>query len=155
MNLENLDRWAAVAANIGVLIGIVFLVLEIRTNTESNILAVQEAFSSNYLQMNIHSTTKESAELLHKSLSQEELTPVEELQLDAYLRLQLTQGNFIRRLYERGVVSAEELQTAWQGVRFIIQNDRNMERRVRELPEVYQLLLLEEGGIEKYIESVN
>ncbi len=154
MNFDKLDRWVSVAANIGVLIGIIFLVLEIRTNTESNILGVQEAYSSNFIQINTLATSPEIAGLLLKSRSGDTLTPVEDMQLDAYFRLFLTQTNFIRRLYDRGVVSEIELIEAYEGVRRLIQQDENIRRRTEQLSTIYRQLLLEDDGIEQYMQSV-
>ena len=153
MSFDKLDRWISVAANIGVLVGIVFLVLEIRTNTESNILGVQEAYSSNFIQINTLATSPEIAGLLLRSRNGEPITPLEDMQLDAYFRLFMTQTNFIRRLFDRGVVTDIELREAYEGVRRFIREDGNFRRRAENTSAIYRQLLLEEDGIDRYIQS--
>ena len=52
MNTSKLNEWLGLCANIAVLIGIVFLVFELRANTASNRIALSTEFSSNWVAIN-------------------------------------------------------------------------------------------------------
>lgn len=47
MNTDKLNNWLTLWANVGVIAGLIFVALEIRTNTESNIIAVQSSYAGN------------------------------------------------------------------------------------------------------------
>lgn len=155
MNFDKLDRWISVAANIGVLVGILFLVQEIRTNTESNILGVQEAYTGFFIQINSLMISEEMGELAYKTTIGEPLSPSEELRVDAWFRLLINQFNFIKRLYDQGVVTDIELRETVGTVRYVIQGNQGFQRRTESLSEDYRQLLLEEDGLEAYIQSSN
>ena len=156
MNFDKLDRWISVAANIGVLVGILFLVQEIRTNTESNILGVQEAYTGFFIQINSLMVSEEMADLAYKTQIGEPLSPAEELRVDAWFRLLINQFNFMKRLYDQGVVTDNELRETVGTVRYVIQGNQGFQRRADEIfSGDYRQLLLEEDGLEAYIQSSN
>ncbi len=148
----NLDKWISIGANVGVLIGIVFLLIEIRTNTQSNTLGMQEAYSNNFMQINAVDITHEMAEIIHKSNVGESLSPIEEFQLNAYFQMYLTQTNFIRRLYDRDVATEAEFREMYLYLGKIT-NNPYFRQFALGLPEVYQQLLLEEDGFERYVQN--
>jgi|GEM_PF-6820350 len=45
MNGDKINRWLSLEANVGVIAGLVFVAMEIQTNTESNIIAVEANYS--------------------------------------------------------------------------------------------------------------
>ena len=45
MNGDKINRWLSLGANVGVIAGLVFVAMEIQTNTESNIIAVEANYS--------------------------------------------------------------------------------------------------------------
>lgn len=83
MNLDKLNRWLTLGANVGVLLGIFFLAFELRQN---NALLQSEA-SIAYVEMRSGgmSETARDSEYLRtflKAIEGEELSPVESLSLD-------------------------------------------------------------------------
>ena len=148
----NLDKWISIGANVGVLIGIVFLLIEIRTNTQSNTLGMQAAYTNNFFQINALDVTQDMAEIIHKSTVGESLSPIEEIQLNGYFQMYLSQTNFIRRLYDRGVATEAEFREIYEYLGKI-KNNPYFRQFALGLPEGYQRLLLEEDGFEQYVQT--
>ena len=74
MNLDNLNKWLALVANLAILVGIVLLVLEIQQNTRAtNISSLDSTLSQyNHFRENII-RDREVAELWENGLAEEEL----------------------------------------------------------------------------------
>ena len=85
MDTDRLNRWLTLGANVGVLLGIAFLAIELRQNNE--LLAAQQR-SVNYLGgvvgWEMVATDQFLSELLYKDFNGQELTGVESLQLRAF-----------------------------------------------------------------------
>ena len=154
MNMEKISQWLSVGANLGVLIGIVFLILEIRTNTDSNIIGMQQANSGNLVELNIAMASQGFSEVIYKARTGEELTNIENEQMTYIFRLYLTQANYVRRLFERGVVSEAEFREVWVPLRGWAQEMDWVQQQGSAIPRGYRQLLLEENGIESYLQSV-
>lgn len=85
MNMDKLNQWLTLVANVGVVVGIVFLAFEIRHN--SNELATQIAMNGHQIRTNDIGRTAMDGGLAHalvKLRSDEQLTPTEEERLWAY-----------------------------------------------------------------------
>ena len=52
MNFEKINQWLSLLANIGVVIGIIFLALEIRTNTATNRIAIRSSLTESIIEIN-------------------------------------------------------------------------------------------------------
>ena len=154
MNAEKLNQWLGIGANLGVLIGIYFLVIEIGTNTESNTIGLQSAYTSNFVQINTLFASEETSSLIDKAASNEELSSAEERQLYYLVNLVQTQSNFMRRLWERGIATDEEFINAYNGYRDFAQEVSLVRELVLQRSERTQQLVLEDDGVEKYIRSV-
>ena len=87
MDTGKLNRWISLGANIGVLLGIVFLAIELRQNNE--LLAAEARF--NRLSVILESATVivengDLAEIFWKVEAGQSLTPVEQVRIDYFLR---------------------------------------------------------------------
>ena len=95
----------------------------------------------------------ELAEVVYKTQINEELTGVEEVQMEAIMRTQFSQANFIRVLFERGVASEDEFRNTWSRLSNSFQMNEWYINRGATFTDLTKQLILEDGGIEKYIQS--
>jgi len=141
-------------ANLGVVAGIFFLVLETRSNTESNIIGIQEAFAGNYIEINTFLADPEQAQLMYKARMGEPLSGEDTARLETIVRLFLSQSNLIRRLYDRDVVGEEELREAYRAIRELARDIPAIRKIFEEgMGERSRSLVLDEDGVEKYIDE--
>ncbi len=95
MDSGKVSIWLQVAANLGLLAGLVFVALEIRTNTETNLISIFQASSANWMEINGDLMDRNLAELLEKAFSDEDIDGVERRQFEGWIRQQLTHAAFI------------------------------------------------------------
>lgn len=152
MKIEKLSHWITILANLSVLAGIFFLIAEIQTSNDSNTISIWQTHAENAVQINLALASEDFSSLLEKAALEEELSSVEERQLRNVVNLLQTQANYIRRLYDRGIATDEELIEGY-----------GMYRRFARIPAIRELVLrrssqtrqlvLEDDGIEKYIQE--
>lgn len=86
MNLEKLGQWTTIVTNIGVLLGVVFLVIEINQNTEA--LKAQDEYANLDQWATIFMAVPQSPDLARVIIKgdthYESLTPEERLQYNNY-----------------------------------------------------------------------
>ena len=95
MNIDNkldrINRWMMLAANIGVLIGILFLVFELRQNTIASRLDAASNFQDSFSEIEFFiAQNPEFAELLESGRNGDEVTGADELRLTVFY------GNVLR-----------------------------------------------------------
>ena len=122
MNIDNLNKWLTLIANLGVLAGIVFLSLEI---DQSNRIAIREARSQlldTRAEINMASWANEDiAELMVKLRElAPELTPIEEYRAYSFAMLQITQAIDLNANYEGGFLTDQLLARNMEGARNVI-----------------------------------
>ncbi len=82
---DRVTRWLTLAANIGVIVGIVFLVLEMRQNSAIATAQVRLEYAAGWRSVDESRQDESFAEVLTKSIEKpEELSRNEVVQLDAY-----------------------------------------------------------------------
>ena len=116
MNLDNLNRWITLVANIGVLAGIMFLAVEINQNNQlmesearlaqSN--SAQEAWREIY-------QNEGTAELFAKVQAGGQLDEVEKIKLEAYQRRQIISLQFQYLEFSNGMLDQLNIP-AWRGL---------------------------------------
>ena len=85
MNTDGLNRWVTLGANIGVLLGIIFLAIEIQQNTESQEAEVRAAnFFGIADTWRIPAESSELTSIMAKDAASESLTQAEEFQIQAF-----------------------------------------------------------------------
>jgi Zn-dependent M32 family carboxypeptidase len=141
--MDKLNQWLAVLANIGVVVGIIFLALEIRTNTATNRIAIQSSFSANWVDINggiAHD--RELAMIIEKARAGDELDDVEHRQFHHYVRQLSSQGALMRRLYREGLATADDVANAHQALRQYSQY-KGFQDEIAELGDNAQCLILD------------
>jgi len=117
MDTENANRWLTLCANFAVVAGIVFLAFEIRQNSEL-LQAEVEVFQAQAREAKLDRRTGNSrlvasspelAEAIHLYKSGGQLTPVQEIQVEAYQRTVLAAWEWQFHEYERGRFSIDDL----------------------------------------------
>ena len=78
---DQLNRWLSLAANLGVIAGIVFLVVELRQNTEMMRAQSRTEMSQDTINMlTLNVNDQEYLEVIDRGLAGEELSPLEQTQ---------------------------------------------------------------------------
>lgn len=123
MNLKKTNQWLSLLANVGVVVGIVFLAFEVRTNTSTNRIAILQNYSNNW--MHIHAQTAENpelAELVESALDGQELDDVQARQFRSWALQFVTQAHDMLRHYDEDLVSKRELVAAFANIRLMARN---------------------------------
>ena len=107
MKTEKLNEWLAITANLGVILGIVFLVLEISQSTKATAAAASDSVTSGYIELSLPIITdSQVARVFALGLFQpESLTDEEAVQFAMWLRQLVNQHLRIRELTRRGLFS--------------------------------------------------
>jgi hypothetical protein len=102
-----LGEWLAIAANFGVIVGIVFLGVEINQSTEATVASANDSVASGYLELSVPIISDpQVARVLALGLYQpESLTDEEAVQFSMWLRQLVNQHIRIRELNSRGIFS--------------------------------------------------
>lgn len=150
MNLEKLNQWLTLVANVGVIAGLVFLAVQVRANTEANLISLYQASSSDWMQINGRLMDRDIATLLDKAFSDAALTSVEKRQFDGWVKQQLTHAAFVRRLHDAGVISDAEFDDEFEhGIRAYRHFDRFRQAITALLvDEKFRRLVLDDDGLD-------
>jgi len=151
--IERLNQWLTLVANLGVVAGLIFLTLEVRTNTEANLIAVDQTVSENWMELNGQlAQDRELAELITKAQSGDELDPVEALRFEGWVRQHLTHASQILRLYDGGLLDAGRVRQNFRDVRKLAEGER-FRSVVEQLgPETrFREMILAEDGLDRWL----
>lgn len=149
MDLGKWNDWLAIGANIGVIAGIVFLALEIRANTASNRIALTTQFSTNWVEINGDvATNRELASLVQKAISDQELDSVELVQLDFFIAQRLAQAAMMRRLYEEGFATRDDVRRSYNSLRKYREYKIFRQAYERRMNDRNMKMVFEEDGVE-------
>ena len=118
MDLDKVNRWLSLTANLGVLIGIIFLSIEIR---QSNRIAERDGRSDLVSEeIEIQRSFLENSELselmVKLATSGAELTPVELFQAQSFVALIRNRISNVIISYESGLLSGEPLRRQVSGI---------------------------------------
>jgi hypothetical protein len=152
MNTEVLNRWLSLATNIGVFAGLVFVALEIRTNTESNDIAIRASSASNWMALN--STIVENrdvADLFEKGLAGEDLDRAEGRQFSNLVSMYLTHSLHMKNLYDNGLISEADVRGSFRAIRNYAKQGRFREEIEKMHGERNRSLILEPDGLDDWL----
>ncbi len=152
MNFEKINQWLSLLANIGVVIGIIFLALEIRTNTATNRIAIRTSLTESNIEINGGiAGNRDLAAVIEKAIAGEELDRVESRQFHHHVRQYANRGIFWRELYRDGLASKEEVRNGFRTLRMFAKHDRY--RQEIAAMGTTGPMVLEEDGLEKWFEE--
>ena len=116
MNTEKLNNWLSLTANIGVLIGLVFLAVEVRHAGNATELQTIESTTEGWLRLNeLIISDPEVARIWVMGLyNPDELTDVDAIQFSMHLRMFSNQVMRVKSHYELGLASQEDYEFALQ-----------------------------------------
>ena len=156
MKLEKFDKWAGIVANVGVLLGLVFLGFEIRANTASNRIALTTQFSTNFVQMNGDvATNRELAVVIQKAFANIELDEVESTQLRFFISQRLAQQAMMRRLYIEGFATREDVFRSYISLRRYAKYKAFRDYYQNELSERNQKMIFDENGVSWWLDAID
>ena len=127
MNLDSINRWLTLAANIGVMAGIIFLAFELQQNTVATQLQAASNFQSSYteIELSIYGNP-EFAELLIKGREGEEVSGVDQLRLAVFYGGVIRQWQFNHFQYLSNALSDEIWQANQVFMTKIVRDDRGL-----------------------------
>jgi len=107
---DNLLKWLTIFANVAILIGVLFLVFELRQNNDALRLQSQDSIADGFMQLNLASINDSSvARLWVIGLHEPEiLDDIEAIRFSFYLRGVFNQLQRIHSLYRTGTISKSE-----------------------------------------------
>ena len=151
----NRERWKDLFEIVGVgaiVASLVFLTLEIRTNTETNQIAIFQNYSANWFDMHSQvAGNRDLAALVEKALSGAELDSVEARQFRGYVWQRVTQSNHMLRFYDEDLISEYEARRAFRGIREEAENPRFREEIETIRNPRLRGLILDEDGLDRYL----
>ena len=111
MNLDKINRWLTLLANLGVLAGILFLAIELEQNTKATQAQTRDSITEklNSWQLTI-SANEFTALAFYKGLRNEELTPAETAAFNMLMTSNLRMWENEWYQYELGLFTAEEFE---------------------------------------------
>lgn len=118
MRNENLHRWLTLGANMGVLVGIVLVALELRQNLTAVQAQTRHEVSAGFTDfMKLISTNPELASIRRRGDMAEELTPDETYRYEAFTRGLFRYWEDVHYQFRTGLYAAEEFnrqREAWR-----------------------------------------
>jgi len=117
MNSDRLNHWMTLGANIGVLAGIIFLILELQQNTVATRLEAASNFQNTFSEIELFiAGNPEFAELLRKGREGEEIAPANQLRLSVFYGNVLFTWQYTHFQYLSGALDEDiwiGTQTKW------------------------------------------
>ena len=152
MDTDRANRWLTLGANIGVIAGLIFVAIEIQTNTESNMIAIDQNYATNWMTINTTVASNPNlAAVFVKGLAGEELDRIEARQFDHLVSMYQTQSNHMLRLYDLGLVSEDQVRSAFRSIRRNAQKGRFREEIEASGNERHKRLILDPDGLDKWL----
>ena len=125
MKPNRVNRWIGIAANVGVLIGILILVYELRQNHELARAQTRIELANTTFQLNLSIATDEQlAEIIRKSFAGEELTDTEYIRQLNFNVANLSYWESLNLLASAGLYDQAAYERRIAGFRTLIRNNR-------------------------------
>lgn len=153
--LDRVNKWLTLLANLGVVAGLVFVALEVRTNTATNKIAIYQSSSQNWMRINSQlARDREFVELLEKAESSEAtLNAVETRRIEGWVRQHLTHAAQMLRLHDAGLLDGVGLRVELRNIRELSRKPR-FRRVVEQIvpPGRFRSMILDDSRLERWIE---
>ena len=154
MNREELKDLFDIIGIVAIVASLIFVAFEIRTNTASNKISIEQNYSANWLEINAAlAQSNDLAEVYEKGLAGEEMTRSEARQFDGIVSMFLTQSFHMLRLYDHGLVSEAEVRNAFRALRIRAQQG-HFRKYVEEIGnERRRRLILDPNGLDEWLDA--
>ena len=154
MNREELKDMFDIIGIAAIVASLIFVAFEIRTNTASNKIAIEQNYSANWLEINAAlAQNNDLAEVYEKGLAGEEMTRSEARQFDGIVSMFLTQSFHMLRLYDHDLVSDAEVRNAFRALRIRAQQG-HFRKYVEEIGnERRRRLILDPNGLDEWLDA--
>ncbi len=135
MNTERINKWLTLLANFGVLVGIIFLAVEVRQSNRIAIATTEIGVRGQFKTINELVLANDAvAELLVKAAdANAEFSAVETRKLNAYLHANVNTWMSIERAYENGMLPRATFEVALDDVRGVFQEHPALRPLVRKM----------------------
>lgn len=152
------EKWKDLFEIIGVIaivVSLIFLTLEIRTNTATNEIAILQNYSSNWMLMNGQvAENRELAALVQKAYSGADLDEVELRQFQGYVLMRITQSRHMLDLYDKGLIPESEARRAFRAIRIAAENPRYRDTiKMAVGPGRFRSLIVEKDGLDSWLNA--
>ncbi len=118
MKIKGLNRWLTLGANIGVVIGIAFLVVEINQNTTATRIAARDSATQGHIDYMAHMLDSSVlAPAVAKASANQELSYLETNQLMLFHELRWRHYERVYYQYQNGVISDQEWNAYKNGMK--------------------------------------
>ncbi len=152
MTREQTKDWLEGIGIFAIVGSLIFVALEIQTNTESNIIAIGQGSATNYITINSTiAANRDLAAVYEKGLAGEELDRAEARQFSHLVSMWLTQAFHMLALYDRGLITEDEVRIAFRGPRSYAQRGRYREIVEKLGNDRLRGLLLDPDGLDKWL----
>jgi len=153
LNFERLNRWLTLLANVGVVAGLIFVAIEIRTNTDANRLAIYEGYSQNWFQA--HAQIAENgdlAEIVERATNGDPLSPVELRRYRGYVFMRISNAVNMLRAYDSSLISEVEMREALRAIRGSARESETFRSLIEPISnERLRSLILDEDGLDHWL----
>ncbi len=124
MKIESVNRWLTLGANIGVVIGIAFLIVEINQNTIATRIAARNSATQGHIEYMGHMLDSSIlASAAAKTWANHELIHLETTQLVIFHELRWRHYEAVFYLHQNGVISDQEWTGYESGIAQLFQDD--------------------------------
>ena len=152
MNTERLNKWLSLIANLGVVVGLIFLGFEIRHNTQATIASASEEITDQSLEyFSLGIDNQIVAQALYKRASGGELSGLEEDQLERhqYYNFRVFQNVYLQ--YRRGFLDEDEWAVYQRVIASRLVNDPYARKMWTETPGSWNIFFQSE--VDSLLES--
>ena len=129
MKLRNVSEWIAIGANLGVLLGIILLILQLNQNRVIMKAEVRNELSTKVVEfLFTQATDPELAELMIKANNNETLSPAEQIMYGSRCEAAFRYWENVNYQYRQGLFDNTEYSAARRTMGIIINNNRGFKR---------------------------
>ena len=152
MNRQQRKDWLEGIGIVAIVGSLIFVALEIKTNTESNDIAIEQTIATNWMVINSTvATNHDLAVVLEKGFAGEELDRAEDRQFRSFVSMFLTQSFHVLRLYDDGLTTEDAVRSAFRALRLNAQQGRFREIVEEVTDDRRRGLILDPDGLDKWL----
>ena len=138
MDLDRLNQWLTLAASVGVIIGLIFLIVEINQSNRIASYAAEHSRRNQFIELN--SVGIENSQIVAKLQAGDmELSPPERAQALMMAKQLLNTWKDAEAAYDHGLLSDETFNTTLRSIKVTVQESPGLTPFLAYLVDVYKL----------------